>query len=326
MINNHQGGVYMHNTMADPHMQPMHPGAMGQPMMGQPMMGHPGMMGQPMMGQPMMGQPGMMPGMMPGMQQGMTGVDPGMLTVEQIWSLIPQGIYIKQKFDILEAMTGCDTPNRYYVFEQTPSGEAKKKRIFKCKEKSGWCARNCMSSDCKPFDMEIKKCFKDEDYDNEEVVIRLERDCQCTCCCCNRPTMKVYLTERGQKTYLGKVVDSWDCCNYSYTVYDSGDQVRFFTKASCCQLGFCCKCPCEPCEKIEFDLWSGDKEKPEAPIMKVGTGSCLKNAMSSADNFSVTFPLTATWQDKTLLLALCLMIDFMQFEEKNGGSGNNNGF
>ena len=319
MINNYQGGAYMHNQHANPAMQPMHPGGMGQPMMGQPMMGGP-MMGGPGMGGPMMGGPGMMPGM----QNGLTGVDPGMLTVEQIWSLIPQGIFVKQKFDILEALTGCDTPNRYYVFEQNQQGGAKKKKIFKCKEKSSWCARQYLSSDCKPFDMEIKKCFKDEDYDNEEVVIKLERDCQCTCYCCNRPEMKVYLTERGQKTYIGKVIDNWDCVNYSYTVKDSNDQIRFFIKASCCQLGFCCKCPCEPCEKIEFDLWSGDKEKPEAPIMKLGTGSCLKNAMGSADNFSVGFPVAATWQDKTLLLAAVLMIDFMQFEEKNGGKGQNN--
>lgn len=328
----------MHNQMGNPAMQPMNPGYnMGQPGM-QPGMGHPGMgMGHPGMGmgQPMgMGHPGMgmgqpmgmgMPGMMTGPNAGgLTGMDPGLMTVEQIWSMIPQGIFVKQKFDILEAMTGCDTPNRYYVYEQNTAGGAKKKKIFKCKEKSGWCARNYLSSDCKPFDMEIKKCFKDEDYDNEEVVIKLERDCQCTCYCFNRPTMKVYNTERGQKIYVGKVVDSWDCCNYSYTVYDSSDQVRFFIKASCCQLGFCCKCPCEPCEKIEFDLWSGDKEKPEAPILKLGTGSCLKNAMGSADNFSVTFPMAATWQDKTLLLASVLMIDFMQFEEKNGGSGKNN--
>lgn len=341
MINNYQGGqqgqggAYMHNQMGNPAMQPMNPGynmgqpGMGHPGMGQPGMGHPGMgyPGQPgmggHMGQPMgMGMPGMMPGM-PG--QGLTGMDPGQMTVEQIWSFIPQGIFVKQKFDILEAMTGCDTPNRYYVFEQNAAGGAKKKKVFKCKEKSSWCSRTYLSSDCKPFDMEIKKCFKDEDYDNEEVVIKLERECQCTCYCFNRPTMKVFVTERGQKIYVGKVVDSWDCCNYSYTVYDSSDQVRFFIKASCCQLGFCCKCPCEPCEKIEFDLWSGDKEKPEAPILKLGTGSCLKNAVGSADNFSVTFPMAATWQDKTLLLASVLMIDFMQFEEKNGGSGKNNG-
>jgi hypothetical protein len=326
---NGQGGAYMHNQMGDPSMQPMNPGygqhnmGMGQPMMGQPMMGQP-MMGQPMMGQPMMGQP-MMGGQMGGPHGGLTGIDPGQLTVEQIWSLIPQGIFVKQKFDILEAMTGCDTPNRYYVFEQNPSGGAKKKKIFKCKEKSGWCSRQYLSSDCKPFDMEIKKCFKDEDFDSEEVVIRLERDCQCTCYCCNRPEMKVFCTERGQKIYIGKVVDNYDFCNYSYTVYDSNDHIRFFIKASCCQLGFCCKCPCEACEKIEFDLWSGDKEKPEPPIMKTGAGSCIKNAMGSADQFAIGFPMAATWQDKTLLLAAVLMIDFMQFEEKNGGKGGNSG-
>jgi len=166
--------------------------------------------------------------------------------------------------------------------------------------------------------MEIKKCFKDEDFDTEEVVLRLVRECQCTCYCCNRPEMKVYCTQGGQENYIGKIVDNWDCINFSYTVKDAADNVRFFIKASCCQLGFHCKCPCEPCEKIEFDLWQGDKEKQEAPIMKVGTGNCLKNAISDADNFSVPFPHNATWQDKSLLLASVLMIDFMQFEEKGG--------
>lgn len=307
-----------------------------QPMMGGPMggpMGHP--MGHPMgMGGPMMMGPG--PGMMPPGpgapmmmggspgHQGMTGYDPIHMSVAQIFNMIPTGVFVKQQFDAIEAITGCDTKNKYYVYEQTRDGGSKKKRLFKAKEESGWCVRNCMSADCKPFDMKIKKCAIDPDYDNDETVILLERDCKCTFLCCNRPELKVYLTENGQKVYLGKIVDSWDCINYSYTVYDAHDKVRFFIKASCCQLGFWCKCPCEACERIEFDLWSGDKEKPEAPILKTGTGNCIKNAVGSADYFSVTFPTLATWEDKALLMSSVLMIDFMQFEEKNGGNGQNN--
>lgn len=312
--------MYMHNpAMGNPGMQPMGPGmGMAGPGMG---MGGPGMgMAGPGMG---MAGPGMGMGMGgPGIGPGGQLVwDPAHFSVEQIWSFINGGIYIKQKFDILEAMTGCETANKYYVHELNNSGEAKKKKIFKCKEKSGWCARNCMAPDCKPFNMEVKKCAKDEDFDTDETVILMERECQCTCYCFNRPEMKIYLTQGGQKNYLGKVVDNYDFCNYSYSVYDTNDKIVFFIKASCCQCGFHCKCPCEACEKIQFDLWRGDKEKEEAPIMKIGKKGCLKNLISDADNFSVPFPLNATWQEKTLLLGAVLMIDFMQFEEKGGNQG-----
>jgi Scramblase len=347
-----QPGFYAYNSgQQDPYGQPgmaqpmMQPG-FGQPMMqpgyGQPMM-QPGMQPmmqpgmQPMM-QPMM-QPGMQPMMQPGMMMpnnpmfnpnhpnagGMTGLDPGMMTVPMIFSTINTGIYIKQKFDLLEAMTGCDTPNRYYVYELNKAGEAKKKKIFKCIEKSGWCARNCMSSDSKPFEMFVYKQFKDEDYDTGEPVLKMVRECQCTCFCCNRPEMKVYYIENGQNEYLGKVVDTWDCVNYSFAIYAPDDKMKFFIKASCCQCGFHCNCPCEPCEKIEFDLWSGDKEKEEPKILKTGKKNCVKNLLGDADNFQTQFPMQATWQDKALLMSSMLMIDFMMFEEKSGGDGKNNG-
>lgn len=312
MINQGSPGYMYNNAYGDPSSQPMQP---GMPMMGGPSMyGNPSAYGQPMMGGPMMMPP-------PGVQMGgMTGLDPMYMSVQQIMNTIQTGIYVKQKFDVLEAMTGCDTPNRYYVFEQSSQGAAKKKKIFRCKEKSGWCARNCMSADCKPFQMEISKCFKEEEYDEEHPVIILDRECKCTCMCCNRPTMTVNIVENGQNRPIGRVVDSWDCVNYSFTIYDAQDKKRFFIKAGCCQCGFWCKCPCETCESITFDLYSGEEEKPEAPILKKGTGSCIKNAAGSADHFACPFPMTATWEDKVLLLSAILMIDFMMFEEKAGNT------
>jgi hypothetical protein len=267
---------------------------------------------------------GMGAGMIPG-QHGMTGVDPGLLSVEQIWGLVNHGIFVKQKFDLLEALTGCEQANTYMVHELNPSGEQKKKAIFKCKEKSGCCARNCLAADCRPFDMEVKRVTNNEFAQEMDLMaIKMERECQCTCYCFNRPEMKVYTYKQmggaESKTYIGKVVDNYDFCNFSYNVCDVEGKIIFFIKASCCQCGFCCKCPCEPCEKITFDFWRGDKEVALEPIMKVGTGNCLKNAISDADNFRVPFPPGATPNEKSLLLAAVLMIDFMQFEEKGGAN------
>ena len=60
--------------------------------------------------------------------------------------MLENGIVVKQKFDVLEAMTGCETANKYYVHEMNKEGGLNRKRIFKCKEKSGWCARNCLAA------------------------------------------------------------------------------------------------------------------------------------------------------------------------------------
>lgn len=47
------------------------------------------------------------------------------------------GVYIKQKFELLEAMTGCETENKYVINAADQSGEkAKKMKLFKAKEKS----------------------------------------------------------------------------------------------------------------------------------------------------------------------------------------------
>lgn len=324
------------NAQGDPYNQPMTQPGYAQPGYGQPGYAQPGYAqpgpGQPGYGQAPYGQPGyQQPGMpmggpaaygspMGAPPTGMQGIDPSRLTLEQIMMATPNGICVKQSIDLMEVMTGCDTKNRYMVHEQTTEGKPKKKALLRCKEESSWCARNCMSADCKPFAMEVRKEAHDPDAAGALApVLRMERECKCTCMCCNRPEMLIYNVERGTKEYIGKVVDSWDCINYSYTVYDDKEQVRFFIKASCCQLGFWCKCPCESCEKIQFDLWTGDKEKEETPIMKKGTGSCIKNAVSLADNFFITWPLSATWKDRSLLLGAVLMIDFMQFEEKQGG-------
>jgi len=57
-----------------------------------------------------------------------------------------------------------------------------------------------------------------------------------------------------------------------------------------------------------------------AHLMKKGK-DCLKNAFGDADNFSLVFPDNATKEDKALLLAATLMLDYMYFEDKSSQGG-----
>lgn len=49
--------------------------------------------------------------------------------------------FIKQKVELLEVMTGCETKNRYKVFVRYPDGS--NLYLFKAKEDSDCCSRQC---------------------------------------------------------------------------------------------------------------------------------------------------------------------------------------
>lgn len=127
-----------------------------------------------------------------------------------------RGIYISQKIELLEVITGCETKNRYYVYERGNDGQRTGKPMLRCKESSGCCARNFISGDCRPFHMLCTNL-----WNNDQQALRMERDCQCTFLCCNRPEMKVFYTTNGNEVYLGKVVDNFDFCNFTFTVFDA---------------------------------------------------------------------------------------------------------
>lgn len=51
--------------------------------------------------------------------------------------------FIRQKIELFEIMTGCETPNRYHV--SVTNGNNETVYLFKAREDSGWCTRNCVS-------------------------------------------------------------------------------------------------------------------------------------------------------------------------------------
>ena len=98
-----------------------------------------------------------------------------------------QKVYVKQKIELLEMLTGCETPNRYHVYSLGQNNQWS--YLFKCKELSGWCMRNCISSNSRAFNLCVKHVssptdFTIDDYSNSYAVF--ERPYKCTCCCLDR--------------------------------------------------------------------------------------------------------------------------------------------
>jgi hypothetical protein len=223
------------------------------------------------------------------------------------------GIFVRQKIDWTEAITGCDQPNTYQVFGINSQGEKKGDALFICQEKSNCCIRQFCSPACRPLQVQINTRDKNfEDLDNEPFL-KIDRPCACTIACLNRPEMKVTCVENGKEEFIGKIVDPFNFCNLQVNLYDTMGNCRYKIEGSCCQLGLWCKLPCEPCQTIDFDINNqiGDK----LSTMQKKSAGCLASALTDASNFSVTFPPNATKEDKALFLVACIFLDFRYFEE-----------
>jgi hypothetical protein len=145
-----------------------------------------------------------------------------------------------------------------------------------------------------------------ENYDTYYAL--LERPFKCTCCCLARPEM----TARNGNTYFGKVREPFTCCDPKYHIIDHENRVKWKITADCCQCGFWC-----PCAEVMFPVFSGEKqvltvETSDGYVKKLNAG--VQEMISDATNFEISFPLNMTPQDKFMLIATTLMIDYRHFE------------
>lgn len=227
------------------------------------------------------------------------------------------GVFIHQKFDAAEAITGCERENRYNIYAIDANGDKKGHPIFKAQEKSGFLARCCLPANCQPFNMRIRN----QDPVSQEIdgsdLLRLEREFKCTFCCLNRPEMTVRNVERGADELLGKIVNPFLCCAYGINVLDATDKLKYVIRGDCCQAGIICKgCPCQSCQLVQFSLNTPDGA--QVGSLEKRSQGCLKAAVSDADNFSLVYPPNSTEKDKALLMASILLLDFSYFESNPG--------
>lgn len=224
------------------------------------------------------------------------------------------GIFIKQQFDALGAFTGRRPANTYSVFEgSTDPGRTGLRPVLTCNQMGDFSAC-CGIAACRRFEVTV---FNNLSPTQEGVLI-LDNPSTCACLCFDRPEMSVYYIENSNHQLLGKVVNSWDLSNYSFKIVDTNGAARYSIKTNSCQCSIWCNCPCDSCESTHFEVWSANHERLVTSLTRCGPKVDHHQKLSGGiDQFSLPFPAGATWQDKSLLLAATLMIDFMMFEVKD---------
>jgi hypothetical protein len=222
------------------------------------------------------------------------------------------GVLIKQIPEFFEAATGCETPNIYHVFGSSTSGF---NFLFKCKEKSGWCMRHCCTSTRRGFDMDMSYIASGNPMDPIATdYATAYKSCNLACCCLCRPELIVTLKEGEQP--IGRVKYVCTLCNPTFHAYDKNDNLRYIVSASCCQCSLMCSNNfCGKFSECLFEIYGPDGSGAIGKILKQSASP--SEMVTDADSYEVNFPNNASWEDKLLLTALGLLIDYQYFEIDN---------
>lgn len=223
---------------------------------------------------------------------------------------------IKQKFELVEALTGCETKNEYYVFVKDKNGN--EKYLFKAKEESNCCCRNFFPGSFRPFKLHVRKIEPNQGGKEKKIdYVELDRPCKCTFCCCNRPVMNGKFVANNEP--FGKITQPCTICNPKIEVYNRSGLGAWTITCNCCQCGYLCSNSCcGRCSDVDFEIYQGTsslKGKPPGTMKKKFKG--MKSLIGDADFFSLVFPEQANAEERLLLVNAVIMLDFMHFEDKS---------
>ena len=230
------------------------------------------------------------------------------------------GVIIRQQPELFEAITGCETANRYHVYGQTPQGL---KYLFKCMERSDFCMRSCCPSDIREFNMEIYHVIN-LGQQATKLFANALKPLMCPCLCCCRPEMTLLLG--AQKEVVGKIVNTFTICDPEFDVFDKTGNLKFRVHADCCQCGLmCANNICGKFSSANFEIYDGTLSTKVGQISKMPAQSYTE-MVTDADSYQITFPAQASSYDKLLLIALGLMVDYQYFETDSSSEKRNHGY
>ena len=237
-------------------------------------------------------------------------------------------VIVEQKIELMEALTGCETPNRYNVF--LIDKERQKKFLFKCKETSNWFCRNCVPSSYRSFFLKMNHIISsNKSTDYKQIIADFERPFMFTCLCCCRPKMdgffKVDESDENNNAFtskisygesMGKVVEPFSC-GPTLLINGSDGKVKWKIYGEYCQCGFWARdISVGKCYEVDFWIYENDgdtNQKPVGNIHKIFKG--LSELVTDSDAFILTFPKKANAIERIMLIGAVIMIDYRFYED-----------
>ncbi|XP_059175516.1 phospholipid scramblase 1-like [Physella acuta] len=221
------------------------------------------------------------------------GCPPGLEYLTAVDQLI-----CKQEVNFLEALLGFEAANKYKIFNTL------EQQVYTCLEESDACNRNCWGPQ-RGF------VFHIVDNNNQEVMLvdRPFRACSGCCCCADGCCLYPIFVRDRTGNHLGMIRMMNSKCKPHFGIFDANGDLLYEI------WGPACTCSCGG--EIPFPIRSVRDGSQVGGVTKVWAGA-LREFLSDADTYSVTFPMNLDVKHKALIFACFILIDFSLFEtDKN---------
>lgn len=184
-------------------------------------------------------------------------------------------IQVKQQKEMLEAISGFETQNKYLITD------IKGNIIAEAKESSSWIARHFLKH-ARPFTMAVTDGYKD--------IMMIERPFTFYLHCFN--------VNDANNCKIGTVERTFSLLRKNYVVRDaSGKEIVTIDSPFWSPWTF---------KLLQNEVEVGEIKKKWSGFFKEG--------LTDADNFTVTFPAAWDGNNYKLILSAVLLIDFVHFE------------
>lgn len=247
-------------------------------------------------GQPGAPQPGYQQVVVPAITP-IPGCPPGLEYLTQL-----DQVLMRQLIEVAEILTGWEMNNKYTI--NNTMGQ----QIFYAKEDTDCMERQCCGPN-RGFVMHLTDNMGTE-------VIQVSREFKCfagSACSCYKSCDSCLLelqVEAPPGQVVGYVKQGQYCLAPIFTIMDAQRRPVFTMNGPACPIqGICCT------EDVNFPVCTIDGGQEIGVIRKQWTG-LLREMISDADKFGVTFPADLDVKMKATLIGLMFMVDFCFFERK----------
>jgi len=204
-----------------------------------------------------------------------------------------QGLFMKRK----PAKCCKRYVHQHAFYPLDVEGKYKKgTKLFRSSEKV-----RCWTCTFGPHDSNMTFCDKNNSEFDGQSFIALEKEDECGCKCIDQIPVKVFLTEGGQKTFIGSTTRLPGCKDIIYHVKDNNEGLHFLIKMS----------PQEGCELVKYEILAPDETK-------IGEIKSIRlDCMLVKFAYSIVFPERADGLERTLLTGAVMALERIEFETRN---------
>ena len=233
-------------------------------------------------------------------------------------------VYIDQFYKLSDLFVICPLYFNYRIsLEYCTSEEGAEKKeytayhLFNTKEISPSFTHNFCPNQARDININIFNYILDS-KDKERkiqkfITIKKGYRCaiSCFCACCTRPTFMI----ETPAEQLGKITEIRTTCDPILNITNINNEVIYVLRANCANWGYCCRDQCcdnRKCAKCLFTIYDGAAENQLGTISKDHRSG--KRVKPDYDQLVVTFPATASCQDKVLLTCSAIVIEYLYFQ------------